>query len=169
VVATLKGYETASRRIVVQKGDSSEVELPLRPIRLAVRQEEEAPSKSKPLLIAGAGLSLALAGTGAGLLIMAQGRKSDHENAGDRTLYECLPDYPSRRPDLCNKLDDAIADNQTYFDIGLPLSIVGGAVGVATLVYTVWPSSKPEPRGGGLRVQPVVSAKGQGVWVTGRF
>jgi hypothetical protein len=135
-----------------------------------VRQEEEAPSKSKPLLIAGAGLSLALVGTGAGLLIMAQGRKSDFENApSESSSSECAPDYPSRPTDTCNEINDAIEDNQTYFDIGLPLSIVGGAVGVATLVYTVWPSSKPEPRGGGLRVQPVVSAKGQGVWVTGRF
>ena len=172
VSATLEGYEPASRRVVTAKGAKSEVELPLRPIPVKTSTPE--PRKSKPLLIIGTGLSVALLGTGTGFFVASQVRKADFESAREAELslgggiVTCKAAGEAGPPKGCADMKDAMSENHLFLTIGTPLLAVGAAAGVATLVYALWPSSKPEPRSG-LRVQPVITASDGGVRITGLF
>jgi tetratricopeptide (TPR) repeat protein len=176
IEAKLAGYEPAVTTIEVGKNTSSEVALTLKPVEkntspevaLTLKPEEPRTSAGKNALIAsGAAVSVVMVGVGVGLYVA---RASQFAKA--ETLQSEIVKHPGRcYRDPHEKCDALSSTAQTIDELrnwGTAAFITGGVVGAGTLVYSLWPSSKPEVRTG-VRVIPVLSDSTGGIEVLGRF
>jgi tetratricopeptide (TPR) repeat protein len=158
----LAGYEPAVTTIEVGMNTSRGVALTLKP-------EEPRPSDGKngALIVSGAAVSVVMVGVGAGLFVASASQLAKAE-----TLQNEIVKYPGRcYRDPHEKCDALSSTAQTIDQLrnwGTAALITGGVVGAGTLVYSLWPSSKPEVRTG-VRVIPVLSVSTGGIEVLGRF
>jgi hypothetical protein len=164
IEAKLAGYEPAVMTIEVGKNTSREVALTLKP-------EEPRPSggKNGAFIVSGAAVSVVMVGVGVGLFVASASPGEDIERLGKEiyngpTQRDCKSD-PNPR---CAELTSAGAKSDQLRNWGTAAFITGGVVGAGTLVYSLWPSSKPQARTG-VRMIPVVSASTGGIEVFGRF
>ena len=163
IEAKLAGDKPAGTTIDVAKDASRVVALTLKPV------EQRASSKNGALIVSGAAVSVAMVGAGVWLYVASASPLADKESLGKQidsgpTKKDCVDD-PNP---LCAELSSALAKSDQLRNWGTAALITGGVLGAGTLVYSLWPSSKPEVRTG-VRVLPVASGSTGGVAVLGRF
>ena len=164
IEAKLDGYEPAVTTVDVGKETSRVVALILNPV-----EHRTSGGKNEALIVSGAAVSVAMVGVGVGLYVASASPLADVESLGKQiesasTKGDCLT-APNAR---CAELSSAGAKSDQLRNWGTAALITGGVVGAGTLVYSLWPSSKPEVRTG-VRVLPVASGSTGGVAVLGRF
>jgi tetratricopeptide (TPR) repeat protein len=164
IEAKLAGYEPAVTTTDVGRETSRVVALMLKPV-----EQRTIGSKNKALIVSGAAVSVAMVGAGVWLYVASASPLADKESLGKqidsgRTKKDCVDD-PNP---LCAELSSAVAKSDQLRNWGTAALITGGVLGAGTLVYSLWPSSKPEARTG-VRVIPVVSGSTGGIEVLGRF
>jgi hypothetical protein len=164
IEAKLAGYEPAVTTIEVEKNTSREVALTLKPV-----EPRTSGGKNGAFIASGAAVSVVMVGVGVGLFVASASPGEDIEKLGKEiyngpTQRDCLSD-PNPR---CAELSSAIAKSARLRNWGTAAFITGGVVGAGTLVYSLWPSSKPQARTG-VRMIPVVSASTGGIEVFGSF
>jgi dsDNA-binding SOS-regulon protein len=164
IEAKLAGYEPAVTTIEVEKNTSREVALTLKPV-----EPRTSGGKNGAFIASGAAVSVVMVGVGVGLFVASASPGEDIEKLGKEiyngpTQRDCLSD-PNPR---CAELSSAGAKSDQLRNWGTAAFITGGVVGAGTLVYSLWPSSKPQARTG-VRVIPVVSASTGGIEVFGHF
>lgn len=167
VRASLEGYEPVSQTIVVDQGGSREVALALQ--RLAVqRSDASGPRKSTALIVSGAVVSAAAVGAGVGLTLAANGK--GNEATGMREgLKHLEAGCPTLNSDQCAQTKEALATQSLFSNLALASFIVGGAAGVATFGYALWPTAGKSSQKFGVQVVPIVATSQGGLEVTGRF
>jgi tetratricopeptide (TPR) repeat protein len=163
VEAKLAGYEPAATTLEVGKGTSRKVALALRPV------EQDSGGKNLAVIVSGAAVSLAAVGTGVGSWLAGEGKRDQAEEIA-RTIPDGGCDRSLGKPlnAKCDELKSALQASDTLKNVGIVFLMTGSAVGVATIVYGLWPASKQE-RQQGIRFAPVVTGSSGGLYVTGTF
>lgn len=123
--------------------------------------------KNGALIVSGAAVSVVMVGVGAGLFVARESQFAKAE-----TLKSEIVKHPSDcYNDPHEKCDALLSTVQTIDQLrnwGTAAIITGGVVGAGTLVYSLWPSSRPQAQTG-VRVIPVLSGSTGGIEVLGRF
>jgi hypothetical protein len=164
IEAKLAGYKPAETTIDVAKDASRVVALELKPV-----EQRTSGGKNGALIVSGAAVSVAMVGVGLGLYVASASPLSDVESLGKQVESASAKGDCLTAPNpLCAELSSAGAKSDQLRNWGTAALITGGVVGAGTLVYSLWPSSKPEVRIG-VRVLPVASGSTGGVAVLGRF
>jgi hypothetical protein len=175
VEAKLEGYDSTRQEVQIAKGSSKEVTLKLMksaappPLTAAGAR----PSRSIPIIVAGAALSAVGIGTGIGLFVAA----GDKGTEGDTLLAALKQEgpIPCPSPDpmtlgQCKELVDLRRAHDNFHNAAIVPLVLGVLVGGATVAYTVLAGAKPKQSDSAyIRAVPVATTEGGGVWLTGAF
>ncbi|MEP7123536.1 MAG: PEGA domain-containing protein [Byssovorax sp.] len=193
IVALLDGYDGAKTTMQAEKGSTKTITLELAapaPIPAVVATADAAPTvkpsaSSAPVvppvivppaarsvipgvLVAGVGLAALALGTG--LFVAGNGKRSTAEELqkgiadGHRSCVSGAPNFDMHCTDLANAASSA----DTLHGAGFGLLIGGGAAVAGAITYLLWPSSKPTT-GASVRVLPVATTTGGGLFAAGNF
>ncbi|MDI1447197.1 PEGA domain-containing protein [Polyangium sp. 6x1] len=165
IEARLPGHDDVLKTVDVEKAQAQEVSLVLAP-----KIGGSSGGKSKILIGVGGGLALVGIGAGIGLLATASGLSSDAD-AQDNAMPDaaCNPLHPRNAEfsGACVELRGTLERSQTLHNVGIGALVVGGVIGVGTLVYALMPSKKSATMG--LQVLPTVAPTYAGLSAIGRF
>jgi hypothetical protein len=177
VEAKLEGYEPTRQEIQIAKGSTREVTLKLTksvappPIASAGGR----PSRSIPIIVAGAALGAVGIGTGIGLFVAAgaKGTEADDQLAAlqaQRGTQTPCPSTDSATATQCKEIVDLRRGHDNFHNAAVVPLVLGMLVGGATVAYTVLAAPKAKPSDSAIvRVVPAVTPEGGGVWLTGAF
>ncbi len=166
VVARIVGRPDAARALTLNAGSEERVSLTVG--EAAVPPPIE-PRSMVPVVVLGGIAAFGLA-TGVGLYVAGNGKQSTSKSlhAGIVDAHRsCVPgasNYDAR----CAEVDDVSASADTLHRAGFGLLVGGGATVVGSAIYLLWPGSKPT-RGASVRVLPVATTTGGGLFATGSF
>lgn len=166
VEAHRDGYSAAEQSVTIGKGEAREVALTL------VAAPIEAPKRSiVPGVVLGSVAGAALV-TGVVLVGVAASKRStaiDLNGAISKAGHRCVvgaANYDAR----CANLESSASAADTLVRVGAGVLIGAGAAAVGSLVYFVWPASKPAAGpAGAFRVVPAVSKSGGELLFSGAF
>jgi hypothetical protein len=164
--ARLEGYTGAPLRLRVDKGAAVEVALPLTRVKVIVVP----PPVIRRSIIPGLGLAaLAVVGLGGGaaFISMSASKRADAQVLRGQILSyrgSCIVDAANYDVTTCPRLQSALRDDDTFYNVAVGAFLVGTAAALGTAAYFLWPQRRPS-----VRVTPVVGAGAGGVLVSGSF
>jgi len=161
------GYPPARAGVEARPGAAQAVTLTL------ARAPDPAPERRS--VVPGAVLGgVAGAALVSGIAVVAVGAKKHASNTAlnqaiAQAHHSCVAGAANFDPQ-CSTLKDSASAADTLGRAGVGLLVGAGAAAVGSVIYFVWPESKPRaPASGGVRVVPVVSTSSGGVIVSGAF
>jgi hypothetical protein len=177
VEAKLEGYEPARQEVQITKGSTREVTLKLTksvappPVASAGGR----PSRSIPIIVAGAALGAVGIGTGIGLFVAAgdKGTEGDDQLAAmqaQRGTKTPCPAADATGAAQCKELVDLRRAHDNFHNAAVVPLLLGVLVGGATVAYTILATPKAKPSDSVIvRAIPAVTNEGGGIWLTGAF
>jgi hypothetical protein len=165
VQARRDGYVTAEQTLAVAKGDAREVTLAL--AQVTVQRRSIVPGA---VLGGVAGAALV---TGIGLMVAGANKHASNTSLNQaitQAHHSCVTDATNFDQQQCEALASGAATADTLNHVGIGVLIGAGAAAVGSVVYFLWPESKPSAqRAGGIHVAPTVSTSGGGMLFSGAF
>lgn len=153
-------FPAAKQGITIEKGEQQEIALTL-----------VAKKKSAAIIGVGMGLTAAAAGAGIALIAVSGGKASDAD-----TLKAQLADKGgtnacgvAKPPADCAKLLSLNKDSDTFHNAAIGVFVGAGAIGVATLIYALYPTKKGGSASTGMLLTPVLGGGTTGAVWSGSF
>lgn len=163
--ASLRGYTGAPKRLHVEAGGSTQVELTLSPIPTAKpRPAPPRPRSALPGLALGAASAAGFA-AGATFLALAASRRAGADALRTEILHtagSCVPGAANHDP-RCSTLAANLGAHDTFHDLALGAFVTGGVAAAGAAAFFLWPTGRP------VRVTPLFGGTGGAVMVTGAF
>lgn len=160
------GHVPDTRTLEAKGGASERLEVALRR-ETAPTPDDSPDDPNLAIIITGAALGAAGIATGIGLVVAAEGKADDRtaiaESLGSAS-NACGPG--TTRTAECQEIEDLSAQENTFRNIGIVTLAVGGAVGIATLLYAVWPR---DPGESALQVTPSLAPGNGFLTIRGSF
>ena len=148
------GYVPVTRNLEAKGGASERLEVALRR-ETAPTPDDSTDDPNLAIIITGAALGAAAIATGIGLVVAAEGKANDRtaitESLGSAS-NACGPG--TTRTAECQEIEDLSAQENTFRNVGIVTLSVGGAIGIATLLYAVWPRNSETEA---VRLRPSVA------------
>jgi len=138
------GYVPVTRTLEAKGGASERLEVALRR-ETAPTPDDSTDDPNLAIILTGAALGAAGIATGIGLVVAAEGKANDRtaiaQSLGSAS-NACGPG--TTRTAECQQIEDLSAQENTFRNVGITTLAVGGAIGIATLLYAVWPRESEE-------------------------
>lgn len=161
VAVRREGYVTAVQAVTLQKGEAREMSITLVPFKPEGRS-------SIPAVVLGSVGGAALVG-GVVLIGLAEAKRSEMASLTVATHHTCVVGDPSPQGN-CAKLASVTSNADRLGDIGVGGMVVAGVAAAGVATYLLWPAPRREARAAHVvRVLPLVSAGGGGVFFSGSF
>jgi hypothetical protein len=174
IEARLDGYASTTRTIDAAVGSSQAVRLEMKSSSFPVNPPgvPTAPLAARsmaPVVVLGGIAAVGLA-AGVAVFVAGNGKLSTAEGLHKGILdahRSCVPGA-SNFDARCADVDSVSASADTFHRIGVGAMVGGGAAAIGAVVYLLWPSSTPTT-GATVRVLPVATTSGGGLFATGNF
>jgi hypothetical protein len=169
VVARIVGRPDAERAVTMKAGSAESISLTVGNALEPSPIEPNEPQKVTPLIVLG-GIAAAGLATGAGLFVAGNGKLSTAEDLHKGVVDahgSCVPGA-SNFDARCAEIDKVSTSADTLHRVGFGVMVGGGVAAVGAVVYLLWPSSKPTT-GMNVRVLPVATTSGGGLFASGNF
>jgi hypothetical protein len=164
VQAKHDGYVTVEQTLTVAMGTTGEVSLALVPVPAERRS-------IVPGAVLGGVAGVALV-TGIGLMVGGAVKHANNTNlnrAITQAHHSCVTGA-TNLDSQCGALASGASTADTLNHAGIGVLVGAGAAAVGSVLYFVWPQSKPSAsREGGFRFVPTASMNGGGVLLSGTF
>lgn len=137
------GHQPAVRTMRATAGGHQRVELALHPLgkKPATAVSDNGPSLA--LIVTGAVVGAAGIGVGIGLVVAAEGKGDDRRAVAEGLASNACGAGTTRTAE-CQQIEDLSAEENTLRNVGIASLVAGGTIGIATLVYALWPREEGE-------------------------
>jgi hypothetical protein len=167
VRAQIDGYVPVQQSVVIGKGEARDVTLTLAPIA-----EPEVKRSIVPGVVLGGVAGVALA-TGIGLFAAYKGQYGSARDLNQAIVKAggtCVSGGAHYDATRCPELDSTARSADRLHSASAGLLVGAGAAAAGTVLYFVWPSSKPaRTRASALTLTPIASPSTAGVLFSGTF